>query len=214
VTIDEPEDERKLKVNGIYPDAVEEFNERLPEMNEGDFLIGGSFREDFKPFVYSGFISEYPVKGESVFLVTERGAKVANGQIDYDQIVDSNHEVELSEAYKVFEAQNPGKNSAVITEELVKRYRRQTEQEVKHKEGESWQNYLEFGTEMLNTWEETYHRARRVDDENISEYAEMIGEQLDKLTFDLLKLADERESRYIENVRNDIYQLENLTAEL
>lgn len=210
MTIEDAEDERKLRANGIYPKALEEFEEQLPEISEGDFLIGGNLREDFKPFVYSGLASEFPVNGESVFIITERGEE-AHQSSDYEEIVQADPEIERNQAYEVFEAQNANLASAVITEELLTRYRRQSEHQLKETEGENWQNYLDFGTEILNAWEETYQKASRVEDEEVSDYAKMVGEQIDKLTSDLTQLAQERDSRYIENVRNSIYELENLT---
>ncbi len=210
MTIENSEDERRLKANGIYPEALEEFEEQLPEVSEGDFLIGGKIREDFKPFVYSGLASEFPVNGESVFIITERGEE-AHRSDDYEEIVQAEPDVERSEAYEVFEAQNANIASAVITEELLTRYRRHNEHQLKEAEGESWENYLDFGTEVLNAWEETYQRASQVDDEEVSEYAEMVGQQVEKLTSDLTQLAEKRDDQYIENVRNSIYELENLT---
>jgi hypothetical protein len=211
---DSSEDERILKVNGVYPEAVEELDERLPEMQEGDYVIGGTLREDFKPFVYSGLASEFPVNGESVFIITERGETVSEGYWNAEEVVQAEPEVERSEAYKVFDAESDDIAQAMITEELLTQYRRSEEQQVKNKEGENWRNYLDFGTEMLNSWEETYQRAQRAEDESLSEYADMVGNQVEKLTSDLARLADKQSSQQIEPVRNSLYELENMTDRL
>ncbi|MEF8880391.1 MAG: hypothetical protein V5A72_01000, partial [Candidatus Nanohaloarchaea archaeon] len=113
-----PTDQDESKTNGIYPEAVEEFDERLPEMEEGDYIIGGRLREDFKPFVYSGLMSEFPVNGETVFIVTERGEKASKGYQEPKEIVEENPAIERSEAFKVLDAETEDPNQATITEEL------------------------------------------------------------------------------------------------
>lgn len=203
--------DRILKVNGIYPDAVENFSDQLPEVNEGDYMIGGSLREEFKPFVYSGLVSEFPVNGESVFVVTERGEEASNGYESHKDLIDTEQEVTRDEAYQVFEAESDGFAQPRITEELLTEYRQEREQEQKDSTEEAWKRYLDLGNEMLNNWEETYHRAERSDSEQVQEYAEILGEQVEKLTEDLIRLADSREGRDIEPVRNTMYEMENLT---
>lgn len=215
----EPQDsdsdtDRILKVEGIYPDAVETFSDQIPEVQEGDYIIGGRFREDFKPFVYSGLLSEFPVNGESVFIVTERGEEVATGYETQRDFIGADPEVSRDEAYQVFNAESDGVAQALLTEELLSQYRREQEHERKESPQEAWKIYLDLGNEMLNNWEETYHRAERSNSEEVQEYAEILGEQIDKLTGDLIKLADTHQGRHIEPVRNAMYEMENLTESL
>lgn len=207
----EDNEEEIFRINGIYPDAVDEFQERLPDMNQGDYMIGGKLREDFKPFVYSGLVSEFPVNGESVFVVTERGEEVSGGYGDPEKVVDGEQEVPRREAYRVLEAQTDDFAQAIIAEELISDHRREREHQIKSSGKEAVEKYLDFGTEMLNRWEATYHRAIDSDSEELQEYAEILEGQVEKLTEDLITLADRNETGYIESVRNTLYEMENLT---
>lgn len=206
--------EEVLENNGIYQDAVEEFQEQLPQMREGDYLIGGNLREDFKPFVYSGFVSEFPVNGESVFIVTERGEHVSEGYSHPEEVINREMEVSRDEAYEVFNARTDNFAQAIIAEELLTQYRQNTEQEVKHREGDSWQNYLEFGTEMLENWKQTYHEASTSEDQKLQAYAEKLGAKVEQLTEEITQLSRERETEYIEPLRNTMYEMEKLTDDI
>lgn len=202
-----------LEKNGMYPEAVEEFEERLPEVEEGDYLIGGGLREPFKPFIYSGLISEFPVNGETVFIVTERGEQASQGYEDPEELVEKEPEVERSETFKVLDAETESENQAVITEELLSRHRAEREQQVKNN-GEAWLRYHQFGTEMLDHWEQAYHRASTAEDDALTEYAEILGTQIETLRGDLARLARHQEGRHIEDMRESLYQLEDLTEQI
>lgn len=208
------QDHNSLEENGMYPEAVEEFQERLPEMEEGDYMIGGRLREPFKPFVYSGLVSEYPVNGETVFIVTERGEEVSQGYEDPEELVEKEPSVERSEAFKVLDAETESENQAVITEELLSRHRAKKEQEVKNTEEEAWLRYHQLGTDMLDHWEQAYHRAATAEDEALAEYAEILGTQIETLRGDLARLARHQEGRHIEDMRDSLYQLEDLTEQI
>lgn len=207
----EDSEEEIFRINGIYPEAVDEFQERLPDMKQGDYLIGGKLREDFKPFVYSGLVSEFPVNGESVFVVTERGEEVSGGYRDPEQVVDGEQEISRGEAYRVLDAQTDDFAQAVIAEKLVSDHRREREHQIKSSGKEAVERYLDFGTEMLHRWEATYHRAVESESEELQEYADILGGQVEKLTEDLITLAERKETGYIESVRNTLYEMENLT---
>ena len=207
----EDNEEEIFRINGIYPDAVDEFQERLPDMNQGDYMIGGKLREDFKPFVYSGLVSEFPVNGESVFVVTERGEEVSGGYGDPEKVVDGEQEVPRGEAYRVLEAQTDDFAQAIIAEELISDHRREREHQIKSSGKEAVEKYLDFGTEMLNRWEATYHRAIDSDSEELQEYAEILEGQMEKLTENIITLAERKDIGYIESVRNTLYEMENLT---
>ena len=193
----EDNEEEIFRINGIYPDAVDEFQERLPDMNQGDYMIGGKLREDFKPFVYSGLVSEFPVNGESVFVVTERGEEVSGGYGDPEKVVDGEQEVPRGEAYRVLEAQTDDFAQAIIAEELISDHRREREHQIKSSGKEAVEKYLDFGTEMLNRWEATYHRAIDSDSEELQEYAEILEGQMEKLTENIITLAERKDTGYI-----------------
>lgn len=44
------EDSGAFERSGMYPEAVEEFEERLPKVEEGDYLIGGGPQRTFQTF--------------------------------------------------------------------------------------------------------------------------------------------------------------------
>lgn len=209
-----PQNTSEFNENGIYPEAVEEFEERLPELDEGDYMIGGRLREDFKPFVYSGLVSEFPVNGETVFIVTERGEKASKGCEKPEELVEKDPTLERSEAFKVLDADTENKNQAIITEELLSRYRAEKEQQVKNNSENPWVKYHQLGKEMLDQWEQAYHRAATAEDELLTEYAEILGSQIEILRGDLAKLTREQEGHQIEEVRESLYELEDLTERL
>ncbi|WEL23662.1 hypothetical protein [Candidatus Nanohalovita haloferacivicina] len=210
---DSTEEDIFFDIKGIFPEAVDEFQEQMPEMSEGDYMIGGRMREDMKPFVYSGLVSEFPVNGETVFIVTERGEQVLEGYEDPEEVTAQKPTVDREEAYEVFNADTEDFAQAIISEELLTQYRRKKEQQVQSAEGESWENYLDFGTEMLNNWEQVFHRANNSEDRELQQYAEEVGYRLDELTEGLVNLADEKEGQHIESVRDSIYELEGLTEQ-
>ena len=200
--------------NGMSPEAVEEFEKRLPKMEEGDYMIGGSLREPFKPFVYSGLVSEFPVNGETVFIVTERGEKASKGYGELEELVEKDPAIERAEAFKVLDAQTESENQAVITEELLSRHRAKRENKVKNNEEDDWLRYHQFGTEMLDHWEQAYHRVATAEEEALTEYAEILGTQIETLKGDLARLARHQEESHIEDMRESLYQLEDLTEQI
>lgn len=201
------------RINGIYPSAVEDFEEQLPEMEEGDFIVGGRFREDFKPFVYSGLISEFPVSNDTVFVVTERGENVSSTDYNERALVDQDPEFTLDQAPQILD----GKSTlaeAKLVEEFTARHRRNMENEIYHSERPAWERYLDFGTKMLNQWEEIYQRASNINDSTANMYENMLQEELNDLTYNLSRLAETKSNSMIEPFRNQLYSMEDLTQNL
>lgn len=123
-------------------------------------------------------------------------------------------EVGRSEAFKVLDAQTESENQATITEELLSRHRSKKEEQLKNDEQESWLKYHQFGTKMLNHWEQAYHRAATAEDNVLTEYAEALEAQIETLRGDLARLARNHEESHIEDMKESLYQLENTTEQI
>lgn len=130
----------------LEEDILQEYSEKMPQTDKGDFFYAGPLREQLKDFVYAGFLTEFAVPDETLFVVTERGEKVSGGEItSVDYFEDYRPEFDFEDVTSVLGAEREAYTQAFTADQLLSKLRYREEQ----RNVETPEDYISLTSEVL-----------------------------------------------------------------